>query len=244
MPLPNDTWLQATAGAKSTDLKAPGTAAVGTSLYLARIDHVHPVAGEGNFTTATKIADVTDATKLLSFDLSGETTGKTLTIASTIANNRTVTFTDVAGVVSVMGPPVAVGATLTITAAQAGQTFLLNTAAGSVATLPAATGSGNIYKFVVSTTITSNAHKILAASVSDFLNGNASGHVAAGTTLSFSAAAATAHSIQMPVAGTTPSGGTIGDWYEFTDVAANLWAVKGAYQSGTTSTTPFSASTS
>lgn len=137
-----------------------------------------------------------------------------------------------------------VGSALTVASFMAGSTMLLNTAAGSTATLPAATGTGNIYRFAVTTTATSNAHKILAASVSDFLIGNATGHVAAGTTLSFSAAAATAHSIQMPFAGTQPSGGFIGDWYEFTDAATNLWTVKGAYLSGTTSTTPFSSATS
>lgn len=132
---------------------------------------------------------------------------------------------------------------ITVASYMNGSTILLNTASGSVVTLPAATGSGNLYKFVVTTTASSNAHKILAASSSDFINGVVVGHVSAGTTLTFSAAAATAHSIQMPFAGTQPSGGFIGDWFEFTDVAANLWAVKGMYQSGTTSTTPFSAAT-
>lgn len=140
--------------------------------------------------------------------------------------------------------PVAAGATLAVTGAMAGASIKLDTAAGSVATLPAATGSGATYTFIVTTTATSNAHKILAASVSDFLNGNATGHTAAGATLTFSAAAATAHSIQMPFAGTQPSGGFIGDWFTFVDIGANLWAVRGQYQAGTTATTPFSASTS
>lgn len=142
------------------------------------------------------------------------------------------------------GPvPNLVGATLAITPAMAGTTILLNTAAGSVATLPAATGTGNVYKFVVSTTASSNAHKILAASNTDFLCGNAVGHVAAGTTLSFSANSAATHSVQMPFAGTQPSGGFIGDEFEFTDIAPNLWAVNGIYESGTTATTPFSTAT-
>lgn len=142
------------------------------------------------------------------------------------------------------GPaPVPAGASLAVTAVLGGSTILLDTAAGSTVTLPPATGTGTKYKFVVKTTATSNAHKILAASVSDFLNGNAVGHTAAGATLAFSAAAATAHSIQMPFAGTQPSGGFIGDWFEFTDIAANLWAVAGMYQAGTTATTPFSAAT-
>lgn len=162
--------------------------------------------------------------------------------ATTINGNTLATGS---GAIALNSPtPIAAGSTLAVTAAMSNSVIKLDTAAGSVATLPAATGSGNRFRFVVTTTASSNAHKILAASSSDFLNGNAVGHVSAGTTLAFSAAAATAHSIQMPFAGTQPSGGFIGDWFEFIDVAANLWAVSGMYQSGTTSTTPFSAATS
>ena len=169
----------------------------------------------------------------------------TTTGTLTIPNGVTLTGPAASGTAAVNSPaPVPAGAAITLTAAQSNSTILLKTAAGSVATLPAATGSGNRYRFVVTATATSNAHKILAASSSDFLNGVAVGHVSAGTTLTFSAAAATAHSIQMPFAGTQPSGGFIGDWFEFDDVAANLWAVRGMYQSGTTSTTPFSSATS
>lgn len=174
--------------------------------------------------------------------------GLTITTSTgtlTVPNGVVVTGPATSGTVALNSPvPVAAGATLAVTAAMSNSPILLNTAAGSVATLPAATGSGNKFRFVVTTTASSNAHKILAASSSDFLNGNAVGHTAAGATLAFSAAAATVHSIQMPFAGTQPSGGFIGDWFEFIDVAANLWAVSGMYQSGTTATTPFSAATS
>lgn len=139
--------------------------------------------------------------------------------------------------------PVAAGATLTLTSASAGATILLDTAAGSVVTLPAATGSGATYTFVVKTTTTSAAHKILAASVSDFMNGIVTGENA-NTAKCFASAAATNHSLQMPFAGTQPSGGFIGDWFTITDIAANLWTVRGMYQAGTTPTTPFSSATS
>lgn len=139
--------------------------------------------------------------------------------------------------------PVSAGATLAVTGAMAGATILLNTASGSTATLPAATGSGATYTFIVSTTASSNAHKILPASVSDFMTGNAVGHTAAGATLAFSGNAAASHSIQMPFAGTQPSGGFSGDWFTVVDLAANLWAVRGMYQAGTTATTPFSTAT-
>lgn len=131
--------------------------------------------------------------------------------------------------------PVGVSATAII-----GRSYLLNTAAGSVLTLPAPSGKGGVIKVFVTTTTTSGAHKVLANSTSDFLNGILMGNDA-GVASAFSAAAATDHALQMPFAGSQPSGGFIGDWFEFTDVAAHLWEVKGAFQSGTTSTSPFSA---
>jgi len=133
--------------------------------------------------------------------------------------------------------PIAVGASAT---AVIGKTYLLNTASGSVLTLPAATGTGGTIKIFVTTTTTSGAHKVLANSTADFLNGNVTGQHS-NTPLQFSAAASTAHALQMPFTGSQPSGGFIGDWFEYQDVATNLWEVNGMYQAGTTPTTPFSA---
>lgn len=189
-------------------------------------------------------ADSTDPTKIIGFSPAGNSTGVVTTITTGATVNQTLKLpTQAAGTLAIASPGIqAVGATLAVTAAMSGQTLLLNTAAGSTATLPAATGSGSIYKFVVSATTTSNAHKILAASVSDFVNGIVTGENA-NTAKCFASAAATNHSIQMPFTGTQPSGGFIGDWFEFTDIAANLWTVRGMYQAGTTPTTPFSAAT-
>lgn len=133
--------------------------------------------------------------------------------------------------------PVAVGAAATATI---GKKYLLNTASGSVLTLPAAAGTGGIVSVFVTTTTTSGAHKILANSTADYMNGIAVGENA-NTAKVFASAAATNHAIQMPFAGSQPSGGFIGDWFELTDIATNLWSVKSAYQAGTTPTTPFSA---
>ena len=162
----------------------------------------------------------------------------------TIPNGVTLTGPAASGTTAVNSPaPVPAGATLTLTAAQSNSAILLNTAAGSVVTLPAATGSGNRYRFKVTTTTTSGAHKILAASSSDFLNGIVTGENA-GTAKCFASAASTNHSLQMPFSGSQPSGGFIGDWFDVEDVAANLWTVSGMYQAGTTPTTPFSSATS
>ena len=59
---------------------------------------------------------------------------------------------------------VAAGATLTVTTAlHDNKTILLDTLAGSVCTLPAASGSGARFKFVVKAKATSNSHKIQVA---------------------------------------------------------------------------------
>lgn len=140
-------------------------------------------------------------------------------------------------------PSVPVGAAQTIAVGTvSGSVFALNTAAGSTLTLPAATGSGARYRVIVTTTTTSGAHKILAASSADFINGIAYGFTGS-TAKVFASAAATNHSIQMPFSGSQPSGGFIGDWFEITDVAANLWEISGFYQAGTTPTTPYSSAT-
>src|SRR5882672_7294235 len=57
----------------------------------------------------------------------------------------------------------AAGATKTLTASNAGQIILLDTAGGSVVTLPAATGSGNTFRFLVSVLATSASHKVQVA---------------------------------------------------------------------------------
>lgn len=135
--------------------------------------------------------------------------------------------------------PITCGATCTITTGMAESTILLNVAAGSVATLPAATGSGAHYTFVVSTTVSSNADKILAASTADKLQGTAIGWT--GSTAKVFACLGNTSAIQMPFAGTQPSGGFLGDTFKYTDVGANLWQVDSVYQAGTTPTTPCSA---
>ena len=63
-------------------------------------------------------------------------------------------------------------ATLTATAAaHSGRTVLLDRAAGQAVTLPAATGTGNSYKFFVLTTITSNTTTIKVVDATDVMAG-------------------------------------------------------------------------
>jgi len=172
--------------------------------------------------------------------------GLTITTSTgtlTIPNGVVATGPATSGLVALASPPpVAVGSSLAITAAMSGARILLNTAGGSTATLPAASGSGNIYKFIVSVSTTSAAHKILAASSSDYIVGVAMGYTGS-TAKVFGSPATTNHSIQMPNTGSQPSGGIIGDYFNFTDIGANLWHCDSMYQAGTTPTTPFSSAT-
>lgn len=189
------------------------------------------------------ITDTSDTTKKVGFTLSGATTATQTTLIFSQTADRSITFPNLTGTLALnSGPaPVAVGSSATASAANG--TYLLNTVGGSTLTLPAATGTGSRYRVIVTATTTSAAHKILAASSSDFINGIAWGFTGS-TAKVFASAASTNHSIQMPFAGSQPSGGFIGDWFEFTDVATNLWQCSGYYQAGTTPTTPYASATS
>lgn len=163
-------------------------------------------------------------------------TGATLAGTETLTN-KTLTSPVVTG-----PPPVACGATCTLGAANVGTYTRLDTAAGSAATLPTATGTGTVYRMYVSVATTSAQDKVLLTTVTDTIIGTAQGENA-GTAKVFVGNAGTYHSIQMPFAGSQPSGGFIGDTITCTDVASTVWKCDMQYQAGTTPTTPFNAGT-
>lgn len=146
---------------------------------------------------------------------------------------------------SFTGPaPVNCGAACTLATTNAGTGLILfNLAAGGTATLPAATGTGNVYHMRVATTTTSAAIKVLTGTITDTIIGTASGFTGS-TAKIFVGNASTYHSIQMPFAGSQPSGGFAGDTINCTDIGSAVWACDIQYEGGTTPTTPYSASTS
>lgn len=142
------------------------------------------------------------------------------------------------------GPNIAGGAALTLTAAAHsslhGSLINLDTAAGTTITLPAATGSGNLYKFYVSVLATSNSHIIKVANASDTMKGFA---VIADTDTAGAASmfmtASTSDTITLNRS--TTGSVTIGEYIEIEDIATNVFLVR-AFLSGTgTVATPFSA---
>ena len=150
--------------------------------------------------------------------------------------------------IAVSEPVVLSAATVTITAAtHANVPLILTRAAGVVATLPAASGTGNNYKFYVDTTVTTNAYVVQVANATDVMTGVAFGSD------DESALAGTPTAIDMWVAGATSDtltmdgstrGGLKGNYVEILDIAAGLFHVKAVLTQTGTEVTPFSAAVS
>jgi len=139
-------------------------------------------------------------------------------------------------------PTAGTAATLAVTtAAHDGKLIILNRAAGVVVTLPAATGTGAVFRFSVATAVTSNSYKIQVADATDVMSGSI--YVtdqAAGTGTEFSTVAA---SDTITMNGST-TGGLAGGILTLIDVAANLYAVHGNIIATGVEATPFSAAVS
>lgn len=141
------------------------------------------------------------------------------------------------------GLTTATSATLTVTAAaHSGHTIVLTKADGIAVTLPAATGSGNVYRFVIGATITSVGTTIKAASASDsFVGFSQVVSDGAAAVLGYIAAAGTDDTVTLN--GTT-TGGYIGDEVTVTDIASGTFHVVIRGKATGTEATPFSATVS
>lgn len=144
---------------------------------------------------------------------------------------------------SVLEPAVVdcTASTLTVTAAlHANKTVTLNRAAGIAVTLPAATGTGNIYRFVVGTTFTSSGTiKVVG---DDTMVGHAifeTDNATDGVTAYI--ASGTDDTITFYTAASNTTGGVKGASVVLTDIAADLWHVVYISSAGGTEVTPFSA---
>lgn len=117
------------------------------------------------------------------------------------------------------------GTALTLTVADHSDKIIMldHSAAASTVTLPAATGTGAVFRFLVKAVNTNNhLIKVVGDDVMKGLiwsldndSNAATGYAASGT------------DDTITLNGTT-TGGQIGDWIELVDLAADTWAVKGA----------------
>ena len=220
----------ASGGITLTPQAGQNVAITGTNVKL--------TADEANFTTM-------EATTVSADTLRTDTSDGYLTIA-----------TQGTGVVSVSSQLTLTGsflpaihtfvATDAVTIAEhAGRTLLLGEVGGNaevVLTLPAATGTGAVYKFIVSVTNTSN-YKIQVADATDTIDGIMLYLDEDGTAVTAFPTVAASDTITLN-GGT--QGGIVGDYLALIDIATNQYHVRGVMRvaAGANPATPFTAAVS
>lgn len=134
------------------------------------------------------------------------------------------------------------GSSLAVTAAaHDGKVVTLNRAAGIAVTLPAATGSGARYFFVVGTTFTGAA--TIKVTGNDIMKGTAILLADGGDTVVAFATAATSDDT-ITFAADNSTGGIAGAYVELIDIATDTWFVSIVSDAAGTEATPFSATVS
>ncbi len=124
-----------------------------------------------------------------------------------------------------------------------GRLTTLNLLTGAAFTLPAATGSGDVYRLTPSVTITSGTLVVKVANASDYMRGFAllandtDGSASNFETANTGTVATESDTITMNR--TTTGIGTIGDIIECEDIATNIWLVQVRAQANGTEATPF-----
>jgi hypothetical protein len=129
---------------------------------------------------------------------------------------------------------IAVGAAITLTTAQSGALVLLDTAAGSIVTLPTP-AEGINYTFAVSTSVTSNSH-IIGGAAGEFLAGGIQMMIDT-TAVSEGQFLDGATHLTLTMNGST-TGGLIGTVVKFTAYSTTQWMVTGLVAGSGTLATP------
>ena len=138
---------------------------------------------------------------------------------------------------------VAAGGTLTLTeAAHDGKIIALDTAAGSVVTLPASTGGGAVYRFLVTVTATTNSHVVKVANATDEMRGYVVQDSDTATAPNIWWAADNDDTITLNR--TTTGLAAQGEYFELVDATTGHFFVQGYSQASGTEATPFSATVS
>lgn len=138
------------------------------------------------------------------------------------------------------------GDTLAVTAVlHAGKVIQFGKTTGTIATLPAATGTGHIYRFVIGVTATSGANIIKVANATDVMNGSLNIQQDTDADGTLKVWRADVGDDTMTFAGAATTGGIVGGYIECIDYKAGFWSCRAFTQSGGGSeATPFSATVS
>jgi hypothetical protein len=135
--------------------------------------------------------------------------------------------------------PISITASVTLDRARhMGALLALNAAAGLTVTLPASSGSGDKFEFIVGTTVTSNSDIIKVANSTDIMIGNCIQSADSGSSVNGWETGATDDTITMN--GTT-TGGVKGDRITLIDAISGFWEVVMVGSATGTEATPFSA---
>lgn len=166
-----------------------------------------------------------------------------LEFAAGVTRSLGATAAEIDRVADTSARQVAAGATLTMTAAaHDGKTILLDTAAGSVVTLPTSTGGGAVYKFLVTVTATSNSHVIKVGNATDEMRGFmiADSDTATAPNTWWAADNDDTITFNRTSTGTAAQG----HYVEVVDAVAGHFFVRGFIEQSGTEATPFSATVS
>jgi hypothetical protein len=196
---------------------------------------ITPLAGQQIVLDGTIVVDagvVTGATSITSTAL----VGTTLSVSG--LTNLTGSFSQAVHTF--------VGTDAITSAEHAGRILLLGEVGGNadvVLTLPDATGSGNVYEFIVTVTMASNTYKIICPDGDNTITGQIQYLDEDGTSAASFPTVAASDTITLN-GGT--QGGLVGDTVTLIDIAADKWMVKGLMRvaAGADPATPFSAAVS
>ncbi len=134
-----------------------------------------------------------------------------------------------------VAPVVLTATTVLAPATHANRPLLLSAVAGFATTVPAATGSGTKYSFIVRTVLTSNTYVFTFPTTTAFGTIICALGGAGGAASAFTSSQSGNTTITLAIA--TTGALSIGDWLEFTDAATSVWMVRGVV----TATTPATA---
>ena len=159
--------------------------------------------------------------------------------SSNLQSGLTLTDPTLTGAVKLQEGFVNITAATTLTAEDhAGRVMRFNVAAGVTVTLPAATGTGNRYRFIVNTTVTSAADIVAVVGNDGFFGMAYIVTDSDSVDLRVHGFKAAADSDQISMNGTT-TGGIAGDWIEVIDMAADRWYARCFLAATGTEATPF-----
>jgi len=145
---------------------------------------------------------------------------------------------------AVRGNIVSLATSTTLSAATHANRLLLLTGTGSAftQTLPAATGTGDRYLFVVGAVNTSN--HVVNVTTDDVMYGNIITNSVSDSPDLAQPWPTAVDSDTITLNGTTTGGVAVGDYVECIDIATDKWMVRGVTTTSSTEATPFSAAVS